>query len=1633
MKPNKLIAAISALSITVSVFTAVPVYAATAVSNETGLVSAISNGGDYELTADISAANAGINTTPSTGILNGNGHTLTKSNSKWGDAILYQNCNGNWTFSDMTIDGNKSTGTFTDAALWYMAGTIKFDNVKIQNFKTSTASRYAMNCNNTANMTLNNVTFAGNENAAATMAEPDVYIDGGTLHLSGNTSANVYYAGGSIDISGLSGDCDITITASDADKYKSLIALTPPASVKMTADAGSRTIGLSSSGIEWAISGERSKSDNGKTTVYVSVSNFTDTDKEVTVEAAAYDESGAYVSGTSDTLVAAANAVTKTELTLETSDNDTIKVNLKDGTIQLTEELTVTKIRDESLSLFYDFENPADTESLIYGGASVESGKGISGNGLRFDGVNGYMQLPNGIMTDNMTIMAWIKTDEIKNWARMFDFGTDTANNFFYSPSGGRVESVVNGAADTMNVTAFANTGIWEHYAVTRTANHVQLYRNGELVSEADCKNSVTGITETTNYIGRSHWASDAYFCGSMDEIKIYNKICTADEIKKTYDEYAIKLGADAAYKDYTALDFGTTELTDGTRLPAKGGNGSDISWMCSDSSIINADMTINAPEAGEADKRVTLTATVKNGNTVYTKSFNVTILAAPSITGLSDYSMPEVEMKDEYLINGTEKMADYLKDFDIDKLASGFRRTAGLSSTSATYGGWETSLIAGHAVGHYMTAVAQGYNNTGDEDLLKMSNDLIDALYEAQIKEDTTINGQAVKKGYLFATTNAWSGGQVVSGEGQFDNVEANRTNITTQAWVPWYTMHKILAGLIDTYKLTGNEKALEMADLLGTWVYNRVGGYNSSMQTRVLNIEYGGMNDALYELYKITGDPNHAKAAHIFDEISLFDSIYNGEDVLANKHANTTIPKIIGALNRVRTIDATNGQLEKDAPDDVHNREYYLTVAENFWDMVVNDHSYIIGGNSENEHFRAPHTENAYRNNVNCETCNTYNMLKLSRELYKLTGDKKYKDYYESTFLNAIISSQNPETGMTMYFQPMASGYFKVYSSRWNDFWCCTGSGMENFTKLTDSIYYKKDNAIVVNQYISSVLTDKENGIKLTQDSELPDGETSKFTVELLDTFLTESTKDGWELKAEKTIYNGSLSAIGKVTNNSGKDGSVSVYAAVYESNGELNSVKKIDLTIENSQSESFWLKPRTRLDDEIKVFLWDGMEPITDVVTVNGKQEQFRNAEIVLRIPEWSASAPEIKVNGEKIEYTQSAGYASIERYWQTGDTIEITMPMEMRAYGLPDSDTVTAFKYGPTVLSVGIPSTDFAEEGHGMAVRKPKNKANINEYVIIDSSYGTREEWLANLNENMAKTDGKLEFTMQNTDQALVFTPHYKRHDERYGIYWYVSGMTEEEQQAQILADKQAGRDANIIIDSIEPSHDQQENGHGYTQDNSTGVEGTGTMPNYREIANGGYVDYQMAVKKGVKNYLAVTYHSSDAGKKMSIYAGDTKIADVTTSGNSETIRYEIPDDVVNAAAPSTADTIKGKDALHIIFRADAGTDAPKLCGTVEIVTDYGTNPSLVDLTFDTGTLSPAFDSDVTEYTLTIQEDIESVSIKATLAEQYGLVYVNNILINDAVSKNVTVSETPIVITTYAEDHATSKTYTITFVK
>lgn len=402
------------------------------------------------------------------------------------------------------------------------------------------------------------------------------------------------------------------------------------------------------------------------------------------------------------------------------------------------------------------------------------------------------------------------------------------------------------------------------------------------------------------------------------------------------------------------------------------------------------------------------------------------------------DFPYGTVKIKDQYKSHAFDLELSYLYSLDPDKLMVGFLETSGLVPEKERYHGWEETEIQGHTLGHYMTAVAQAYGYTGNQELLERLTYIITALEKCQ-RED----------GFLFA-----------SQEEIFDRVENKRP-----AWVPWYTMHKILSGLISVYRYTGDETAKKVASDLGGWIYRRCISWTEETKKQVLAVEYGGMNDCLYDLYAITEDDRFIKAAHQFDEMTLFQKLYEGEDILNGLHANTTIPKVLGALKRYLLL----GEF------------FYLEVAKNFWNMVTEHHSYITGGNSEWEHFGKPDILDSERTACNCETCNTYNMLKLSKELFELTKERKYADFYERTYLNAILSSQNPETGMTTYFQPMASGYFKVYSTPYDSFWCCTGSGMENFTKLHEGAVYRDENTMYIIRYEDSEIIWKEKGLKL------------------------------------------------------------------------------------------------------------------------------------------------------------------------------------------------------------------------------------------------------------------------------------------------------------------------------------------------------------------------------------------------------------------------------------------------------------------------------------------------------------------------------------------------------------------------
>lgn len=444
-----------------------------------------------------------------------------------------------------------------------------------------------------------------------------------------------------------------------------------------------------------------------------------------------------------------------------------------------------------------------------------------------------------------------------------------------------------------------------------------------------------------------------------------------------------------------------------------------------------------------------------------------------------------KVTLTDSYYLNATNKVVKNILSLDADRLLMGFRENAVLMYQSKKdnpeiplckipdfykgkfrYGGWENTLIAGHTLGHYLTALAQACENEA------VSQDDRNACKEAcdysvaQLKVCQDMTEGTKYEGLVFAGTLPDQNFRD-NPDMQFTNVEHRKSDIFKESWVPYYTLHKIMQGLLDVYNGTKNNEALLIAEKLGHWIFLRTQTWNEETRANVLSIEYGGINDVLYQLYGTSTCSYREEfliAAHLFDEDTLFKKVSKAvPGLMDNTHANTTIPKFMGALQRYN----------------VTGDEVYLEYAKDFWEMVLQNHTYVTGGNSENEHFGKDKILAAERTRVNNETCNTYNMLKLSRNLFEITGEKKYADYYERTYLNAIMASQNPETGCTMYFQPMATGYRKVYSTVDQSFWCCTGTGWENFTKLQDSIFYYSEagawgteKTVFVNNYVSSVL---------------------------------------------------------------------------------------------------------------------------------------------------------------------------------------------------------------------------------------------------------------------------------------------------------------------------------------------------------------------------------------------------------------------------------------------------------------------------------------------------------------------------------------------------------------------------------
>ncbi len=431
-------------------------------------------------------------------------------------------------------------------------------------------------------------------------------------------------------------------------------------------------------------------------------------------------------------------------------------------------------------------------------------------------------------------------------------------------------------------------------------------------------------------------------------------------------------------------------------------------------------------------------------------------------------FELRDVRLLDSPFKDAMQRDLDYLLALEPDRFLSGFRSVAGLEPKAPKYGGWESDGVAGQTLGHYLSACSMAYATTGDARFKERADTIVSELALCQSQRADNYIGAWPDN------LRVWR--EVAAGDVRSDGFDLNG------GWVPWYPQHKVLAGFIDTYEQTGNEQAKTAALKLADWAIFVTKNLDDAQWQKMLGCEHGGMNESLAQIYAWTGDAKYLEISEKFHHDAILDPLSKGDaSILPGKHANTQIPKVIGVA---RQYELTGDISDK-------------TTATTFWNTVVHDHSYVIGGNSAGEHFGQPDKLSDRLTESTCETCNTYNMVKLSGHLFEWNPDAAYMDFAERALYNHIIASQNPETGAVCYYVSLEQGGSKRYMSLFDAFTCCVGTGMENHVKYNAYIYFHDDDSLWVNLFIPSVLNWKEKGLSVKQENDFPKVGASKLTI--------------------------------------------------------------------------------------------------------------------------------------------------------------------------------------------------------------------------------------------------------------------------------------------------------------------------------------------------------------------------------------------------------------------------------------------------------------------------------------------------------------------------------------------------------
>lgn len=463
----------------------------------------------------------------------------------------------------------------------------------------------------------------------------------------------------------------------------------------------------------------------------------------------------------------------------------------------------------------------------------------------------------------------------------------------------------------------------------------------------------------------------------------------------------------------------------------------------------------------------ILMTAAAVSGQSIYPGQHKGKIVVENKMQGRATaFDLKDVRLLPGRVHDNVARDSAWMSNISASRMTHSFKNNAGIFAgreggyeAVKKYGGWESldCDLRGHTTGHLMSAYGLMYAATGDPKFKAKGDSIVATLGLVQ---------DALGGGYLSA----------------YPEELINRNLKGQSVWAPWYTLHKIMGGLIDQYLYADNAQALEIAKKMGDWAYGKLMDQPEETRQLMLRNEFGGMNEAFFNLYSVTGDERYKKLGDYFYHNAVIDPLAQGDTDFGTKHTNTFIPKVIGEM---RNYELTGSPRS-------------LGIANLFFDQMLDKHAFVTGEISQKEHYFDPAKMSKFLNGYTGETCCTYNMLKLARHLFCCDADPKTADFYERALYNHILAQQDTESGMVCYFLPMLTGAYKVFSTPEQSFWCCVGSGFESQAKYAESIYFKGDDELFVNLFIPSEVNWAEKGLKVKQTTEFPNEETTLFRIE-------------------------------------------------------------------------------------------------------------------------------------------------------------------------------------------------------------------------------------------------------------------------------------------------------------------------------------------------------------------------------------------------------------------------------------------------------------------------------------------------------------------------------------------------------